>query len=337
MDTHTAYEQFIRDIKAKNYKPLYFLEGDEPYYIDQITQYIAENVLSEEERSFNQMVLYGKDTSIEQVIETARRFPMMAERQVVILKEAQELKDIDRLEKYLQAPQPSTLLVICYKYKNLDKRTRLYKQLKASAGVFSSKKLYDSQVPGWIERHFRAMNLKTEPGVSEMLTEYLGSDLGKIANEVRKLLINMEEGEDTVSRQHVESSIGISKDYNVFELQKAIGQRDSFKAQRIVQHFSYNPRAHPLVVTTGILYSYFSKLLKMHHLNGKDSRQIAAALGIHPFFAREYLEAKKNYSMKQVVGAISLLREYDMKSKGYGNITATDGDLLRELIFKIMH
>lgn len=336
MDTQSAYNSILQKIKQKDYAPLYLLHGEESYYIDQLCRYMEQNILSEEERSFNQMVFYGKDSTAQEIIETARRFPMMAERLVVILKEAQDLKDLEKMEAYVKAPPATTLMLICHKHKSLDKRTKLFKALKDKAVILESKPLYDNQVPGWISQFLSSQSLKAEAGIPEMLAEYLGNDLAKISRELSKVMVNLKD-EKTLTRKHVEESIGISKDYNVFELQKAIGQRNALKAQRIVQYFSYNPRAHPMVLTVGTLYSYFAKLVKIHQSPSRDPGAIAKLIGVHSFFAREYLQAAQNYSQPQAVRAISLLRTYDLRSKGEGNVSATDGELLRELVFKIMH
>lgn len=326
----------VSDIKNRNLKPIYFLMGEEPYYIDRISDYIQETVLTEEEKGFNQMVLYGRDVSIDDIIANAKRFPMMAEYQVVIVKEAQELsRTIESLVAYASQPQPSTILVINYKYKTLDKRKSLYKTLNKNAVVFESKKLYDNQVPNWISRVLAGQNYSITPKASQMLTEFLGTDLSKISNELNKLKIVLPEGTQ-ITPELIEENIGISKDYNNFELHKAIGARDVLKAHRIVKYFGDNPKDNPMVVTVGFLHTYFSKLLHLHGLKDKSPRSVAAALKISPYFTEEYIMAARNYPMKKVSSIIGMLREFDVKSKGVGANAIPQKDLLKEMIVKVM-
>ena len=326
----------VSDIKNRNLKPIYFLMGEEPYYIDRISDYIQETVLTEEEKGFNQMVLYGRDVSIDDIIANAKRFPMMAEYQVVIVKEAQELsRTIESLVAYASQPQPSTILVINYKYKTLDKRKSLYKTLNKNAVVFESKKLYDNQVPKWISRVLAGQNYSITPKASQMLTEFLGTDLSKISNELNKLKIVLPEGTQ-ITPELIEENIGISKDYNNFELHKAIGARDVLKAHRIVKYFGDNPKDNPMVVTVGFLHTYFSKLLHLHGLKDKSPRSVAAALKISPYFTEEYIMAARNYPMKKVSSIIGMLREFDVKSKGVGANAIPQKDLLKEMIVKVM-
>lgn len=326
----------VSDIKNRNLKPIYFLMGEEPYYIDRISDYIQETVLTEEEKGFNQMVLYGRDVSIDDIIANAKRFPMMAEYQVVIVKEAQELsRTIESLVTYASQPQPSTILVINYKYKTLDKRKSLYKTLNKNAVVFESKKLYDNQVPNWISRVLAGQNYSITPKASQMLTEFLGTDLSKISNELNKLKIVLPGGTQ-ITPELIEENIGISKDYNNFELHKAIGARDVLKAHRIVKYFGDNPKDNPMVVTVGFLHTYFSKLLHLHGLKDKSPRSVAAALKISPYFTEEYIMAARNYPMKKVSSIIGMLREFDVKSKGVGANAIPQKDLLKEMIVKVM-
>jgi DNA polymerase-3 subunit delta len=333
------YQRIINDLKNKIYKNVYFLLGDEPYYIDLIIKFIEENILSEEERSFNQVIIYGEETDIPSIINTARLFPMMSNQRVVIIKEAQYLKNLDQLVNYIEHPLDSTVLVISYKYKKLDKRTSLFKTLSKANNVelFQAEKLRDYQVPSWIEGYFKTLGIKAEKNVSHILTEFLGSDLSKIVNELEKLQIGFSDNDMVVTAEVVESKIGISKDFNNFELQNAIGQKSILKANRIIQHFEHNQQDNPIPVTLAAIFSFFRKLLIYHFTSDKSRNNIAATLRISPYFVNEYELASRNYNAKKTVQVISLLREFDMKSKGTGNVTSSHGDLLKELVFKIMH
>ena len=332
-----TFEEIFKQLNEKIYRPIYFLMGEEPYFIDRITEHIAANVLTEEEKTFNQMILYGKDTDIPTVINTAKRFPMMASRQVVIVREAQNLYRIEDLIHYVENPLESTLLVINYKYKKLDKRKKLFKALEKNSILFESKRLYDDKIPPWINSYLRSRGKKIEPKAAIILTEYLGNDLGKIANELEKLIIVLKAEQDTITSADIERNIGISKDYNNFELNNALAQRNVLKANRIVQYFGANQKNHPIILTITSVYQFFSKVLKYHFLADKSSRNVASALGIQPFFVREYETAARNYTTAKTVRVISLLREYELKSKGFGNVSAVPGELLKELIYKIIH
>lgn len=332
-----SFEEIMSDLKNRIYKPVYFLAGEEPYYIDLITSYIEENILPEAEKAFNQMVLYGEDTSIPAIIETSRRFPMMSNHQVIIVKEAQSLRKIDDLSIYIEKPLLSTILVFNYKYKALDKRTKLYKLIDSSAVYFESARLRDYQVPPWIERYLMLKGIKTEPNASAMLTEYLGTDLHKIVNELDKLLITLPEGKPVITTELIEKNIGISKDYNNFELQKAIGEKNILKANMIVHYFADNPKDNPITLTIASLFSYFTKVLTYHYLTDKSKNNVASVLKINPFFVRDYETTANRYNVKKTVEIIGLLRTYDMKTKGFGDLSSTHGDLLKELVFKILH
>jgi len=332
-----TYEEVISDLKKRIFKPVYFLAGEEPYYIDLITDYIEEYVLPEAEKSFNQAVFYGEETTVPAIIETSRRFPMMSSHQVVIIKEAQSLKKIEDLIYYVEKPLLSTLLVINYKYKVLDKRTKLCKALEQHAVYFESPRLRDYQVPAWIERFLMIKGIKTDPNASAMLTEFLGTDLHKIANELNKLIITLPEGKPVITTALIEKNIGISKDYNNFELQKAIGERNILKANMIVNYFAANPKDNPITLSIASLFSYFTKILTYHYLTDKSKNNVASVLKVNPWFVKDYEVAASKYNVSKTVGIISLLRTYDMKSKGYGDISSEPGDLLKELVFKILH
>jgi DNA polymerase-3 subunit delta len=332
-----TYEEIMADLKNRIYKPVYFLAGEESYYIDLITNYIESKVLTDEEKAFNQIILYGEDSTILSVIETARRFPMMSNNQVVIVKEAQSLKKIEDLVYYLEKPLLSTILVLNYKYKVLDKRTKLYKLIESNALYFESNKLKDYQIPAWIERYLMLKGIKTEPNASAMLTEYLGNDLHKIVNELDKLLITLPAGKPIITTELIEKNIGISKDYNNFELQKAIGEKNILKANMIVHYFSDNPKDNPINLTIASLFGYFSKLLTYHYLTDKSRNNVASVLKVNPYFVKDYELSAGKYNVSKTVQIISLLRTYDMKSKGFGDLSSTPGDLLKELVFKILH
>jgi DNA polymerase III subunit delta len=333
----STYEEIISDLRNRIFKPVYFLAGDEPYYIDLIVNYIEEKVLPESEKAFNQIVIYGDDTNIPAIIDTARRFPMMASHQVLIIKEAQTLKKIEDLAIYLEKPLSSTILVISYKYKSLDKRTKLYKTLDAGSAYFESSKLRDYQVPAWIERYLMTKGIKCDPSSSAMLTEYLGTDLHKIVNELDKLIITLEGDKQVITTALIENNIGISKDYNNFELQKAIGDRNILKANMIVKYFSDNQKDNPLTLTIVSLFGFFNKLLTYHFLTDKSKNNVAAVLKVNPFFVKDYESAASKYNTARTVQVISLLRTYDMKSKGFGDAGTDQGELLKELVYKILH
>ena len=325
------------DLKNKVYKPIYFLWGDEPYYIDLVSSFIAGNVLNEAEQSFNQSVLYGKDSEAAQVSDLARRFPMMASHQVVLLKEAQDMKSFADLLPYIENPQPLTLLVINYKYKKPDKRQKIFKLLEKQAVWFESKKLYDNQVPGWISNYASKQKYRMEPKAAALLAEFLGSDLSKIVNEVEKLTVAIGKKGDTITPALVEKHIGFSKDFNQFELQDALGKRDVLKANRIINYFAENEKKYPFPLTIISLYYFFSKLLLFHYSKDKSKQNLASTLKVNPFFVKDYEMAARRYSAAKLVEIISLLRIYDMRSKGYEGNTTPSSELTRELIFKILH
>lgn len=329
--------KIVNDIKQGNVKPIYFFMGEEPYYIDRLTEYIEDNLLTEEEKGFNQMVLYGKDVSIEDIMSSAKRYPMMAERQVVIVKEAQELsRTIEKLENYVSNPQPTTVLVFAYKYKTLDKRKKITKLLEKNGLVYESKKLYENQVADWIKRVLSGKGYTVEPKAAAMLVEFLGNDLSKINNELEKLLIILPKG-SAITPKNIEDNIGISKDYNVFELRKAIGERDQLKAYKIADHFAQNPKDNPLVMTTGLVFGFFSQLLLYHGLKDKSASNAARVLKVNPYFMKDYDIALRNYPMKKVSAIIASLRDIDVKSKGVGANSIPQRDLLKEMLVKIFN
>ena len=341
------YNQIMSELKKKIYRPVYFLMGDEPYFIDMIADYIEANVLDEMEKEFNQSILYGRDITAADVIGAAKRFPMMSEHQVVIIKEAQNIKDLvgkeDSKDKakhpfvaYIENPQPSTILVICYKYKNIDKRTSIAKLIDKNAVLFESKKLYDNQVADWINNYLKTKDFTIGQRAAGLLAEYLGTSLSKITNELDKLIINLPPKSE-ITPEHIQTNIGISKDYNVFELQNAIGKKEVLKANRIINYFAANEKENPFVVTVASLYGYFSKILIYHFLADKSKTSVASALGVNPFFVGDYERAAKGFTVGKLKSIFSYLREFDLKSKGVERGSATDGELLKEMVFKILH
>lgn len=332
-----SFEQIIQDLKQKNYKPVYFLMGDEGYYIDQITDFIANNVLSEEEKGFNQTILYGKDVEARDVIMAARRYPMMAQHQVIIVKEAQNIANIDELTVYTDNPLNSTILVINYRYKSLDKRKKLYKSIAKGGVIFESKALRDYEIPKWVNSYLKSKGKTIDAKASALLAEFLGTDLSKITHELDKLELAIGASVKQINSSHIEKNIGVSKDYNNFELQKAVLSRDVAKANKIILAFGKNPKAYPIQVTTITLFGAFVKLLSYYYLPDKSKHSVASALRINPFFVQDYVTGAKNYPARKVIQVISLLREYDMKSKGFNSSTTEPGELLKELVFKIMH
>ncbi len=329
--------KIVNEIKGGVIKPIYFFMGEEAYYIDKLTEYIEDTILTEDEKGFNQSVLYGKDVSIEDVVASARRYPMMAERQVVIVKEAQELsRTIDKLEKYAENPQPTTVLVFAYKYKTLDKRKKITKLLNQAGVVFESKKLYENQVGDWIKRVLSGKGYTIEPKAAAMLVEFLGNDLSRINNELDKLTIILPKG-STITPKIIEDNIGISKDYNVFELRKAIGERDQLKAYKIADYFSQNPKDNPLVMTTGLVFGFFSQLLQYHGLKDKSPANASKVLRVNPYFMKDYDIALRNYPMRKVSSIVATLRDIDVKSKGVGANATPQSDLLKEMLVKIFN
>ena len=336
-------KSLLQDIKQRKLKPIYFLMGEEPYYIDKISEFLGDNILTEDEKAFNQTTLYGKDVSLDEVLSTAKRFPMMAEYQVVMVKEAQDLsreilaqvdKKKNQLEAYAENPQATTILIFCYKYKKLDKRKRVYKAIAKSGVIFESKKIYENQIPTWIRDEVKRRGYSISPKAAHLLTEFLGNDLAKITNEIDKLELILN-GRKEITPEIIEENIGISKDFNNFELQKAFGTKDFTKAYRIIDYFSQNQKNHPIVLTIPILYNFFSKVLLYHGLKDKSKGSVARSLKVNPFFVSDYSTAANNYPMRQVSGIITTLREIDMKSKGVDSASATPTDLYKELLYKI--
>lgn len=333
-----SFDKIISALKARQYSPVYFLQGEETYFIDRILQYIEQNVLNEAERGFNQTIFYGKETDMTTILMAARRFPMMSDYQVIIVKEAQNIKDIDKLQSYLENPVASTILAFSYKGKKLDKRTKSAKLLSKFVH-FDSAKLYDNQVPGWTETYLKEKGYTINQKALALISESLGNDLGKIANELDKMLLNLEGTEvKNISAKEIEENIGISKDYNIFELQDAIGKRNFAKAIAIVEYFSQSKNANGnLVVVLPQLYSFFSKLYKIHYLRDRSKENVSRQLGINPFFFNDYINYFKNFSSSKVENIFTVLSEFDLKSKGVNNAGTPDGELMKEMLVKIFH
>ncbi len=332
------YEEIIRDIKSNIFSPVYFLTGEEPYFIDKITSLLENSILDEGMRGFNQTVIYGRDVTVKEVVDLSRRHPMMGNYQVVIVKEAQYINNIESIESYIGSPLDTTILIIAYKYKKVDKRKSFYKKLNSSKStvVFNSEKLRDWAIPKWIEAEIRTRDLSISPVALRLMSEYLGNDLGKITNEIDKLVINLNK-ESKITEVEIEQNIGISKDYNLFELQNAFTDRDRLKAQRIVQYFEANPKDHPLQMISPMLHNYFIKVFLYHFIKNKEPNKIAAELGVHPFFVKDYGKASKLFTPQKVKGIISRIRTLDLKSKGVDSNDSTGYGELKELVFSIMH
>ena len=338
MAKETTYEEIARNLKNKIYAPVYFLMGEEDYYIDRIADYILEHVLTETEKEFNQTVLYGSDTDIVTVINAAKRYPMMSKYQVLVVKEAQNLKNLEELSYYLKKPMPSTILVICYKHGSLDKRKKLTVELDKAGVLFESKKLKDAQLPGFITSYLKRKQVEIEPKASEMMAEFVGTDLNRMAGELEKLIITLPKGQRRITPEQIERNIGISKDFNNFELRNALIEKDVFKANQIVKYFEENPKNNPLQVTLAVLFNFFSNLMLAYYAPEKNEQGIAAQLSLRsPWQARDYQAAMRRYTGVKVMKIIEAIRQCDVRSKGVGNASISDGELLRELVYLILH
>lgn len=331
-----AWREIFEDLKKKIYAPVYFLMGEEPFFIDVISDQIEQRVLDETEKEFNQSVLYGRDVDVATIVSTAKRYPMMANHQVVIVKEAQVIKDIEQLEGYVKNPLKSTLLVICYKYKTIDRRKSFYKTLVKEGVVLDSKKLYDNEMPGWISNYVKNSGYRIGDRAAQLLADHLGNDLGKVVNELKKVYISLAKGGE-VTTNIIEQNIGISKDFNVFELQNAFTEKNALKAFQIAKYFADNPKSNPFVVTIAVLHTYFTRILLYHSLKDKNEANVSKELGIRPFFVKDVKAAANKYPLSKVFLIMSLLREYDLKSKGVDSPNTDHGELLKELTYKILN
>jgi DNA polymerase III subunit delta len=353
--------QLMLDLRRRIFKPVYFLSGEETYYIDLVSDFIEQNALEENEREFNQDVVYGKDVDLPTVLALAKQFPMMSDYKVVIVKEAQNLKELakstgdDEGERekdksktsptaaalaqftaYVQNPLASTILVFCYKYKTIDKRSAAAKALQKNAVFIETKKMYDNQVPEWIGNYIKEKGYVIGPKSTFLLSEFIGNDLSRITNEIEKLVIGLEKGAE-ITPALVQDKIGISREYNVFELQDALGTKDVMKANRIVTHFAANEKEHPLVVITATLFNYFTKIYRYQSLTDKSKFAAAQAMGVNPYFVEGYARAAGNYPPVKMRQIFNHLKECDLKSKGIDNASIEGGELLKELVYKILH
>lgn len=332
--------QILQDLQQNKYAPLYFLQGEEPFFIDQVSDYIEEHALTESEKSFNLTVIYGKDAQLLQVLESARRFPMMAQRQVIIVKEAQEMSDLgkkeglEKLQKYAENPVPSTVLVFCHKHKKIDGKTKAAKSIKKNAVLLETKKLYDNEIHPWVKSYSQQKGLKISDKACLLLAEAIGNDLHRIANELEKVLLTHPKGEE-IGESEILEKVGISREYNVFELQKALATKDRFKAFQIAKFFLANPRQHPIIATIAVLYNFFSKLLVYHQYKRKPQNELAKLMGVNPFFLRDYAAASGKYPLPKARQIISYLHLADMHAKGIDGTTDED-KILIELLYKIM-
>lgn len=333
-----SFELIKEDIRNRRFKPVYLLMGEEPYYIDELTEMFINSVMPEEERAFNQTILYGKDTDAGQLINLARSFPMMSEHQLIVLKEAQNLDKIEQLELYVKNPLPSTILVLNYKNGTLDKRKKLYAEISKNGQIFQSDKIPEYKIPAFINEYLREKGLKIDQKSAQMLTDYLGNDLSKITNEIDKLRIFMPQGQTQITAELIEQNIGISKDFNNFELLKALVDKNIYKVNQIADYFEKNPKNNPMIMTLSVLFNFFSNLMICYWAKDKSDKGLADELGLRsPYQGRDYAQAIRNYNAFKCMEIISLLRTYDAKSKGVDNVSVPDGELLKELLFKITH
>lgn len=333
-----SFDEIKRNILQKKFAPIYLFQGEEDYFIDQLTNLLIENVLDESERDFNQTLLYGSDSDVATIMNAARRFPMMAEKQLVVVREAQSLKNIEGLAFYASNPLQSTVLALNFKHGKLDGRKKLASEIGKTGVVFESKKLYDNQIPAFINSYLQTKQLTIDPKSAQLLADYLGVNLSKLTGELEKLSISLPEGQLRITPELIERNIGISKDYNNFELQDAIASRDILKVNRIVNYFEANQKNNPYIVSLTVLFNFFSNLMICHYEPDKSENGIKTALGLRfGFQVSSYTLAMRNYSAFKTMNIISLLRTYDGKGKGVGNSSVSPGELLKELVFKIMH
>lgn len=349
--TGLSAESILKDIKSGKYAPIYFLQGTEPFFIDQISDYIEKHAISDADKGFNQTILYGKDSQIGTIITAAKRFPMMADRQVVIVKEAQDVSDLEKyakskvagkeiefnaLEEYSKKPLPSTILVFCFKYKTLDGRKALAKVMEQNALVFTSKGLYDNELPAWISAYIKSIQHEMNEQAVRLMCEFVGNNLTRVANEIDKIIVNLKE-KTTITEAHVMQFVAVSKEYNVFELQKGLGTKNILLCNKIINYFAENPKDNPIQLTIGSLFGYFSKLLLVKTNKPTNEFDASKVLGVMPFIAKEYMASAQKYNSSQILNTFTYLREADMKSKGYGVGTNDDTQVMKELVFKILH
>ena len=310
--------------------------GDEPYYIDKIADFAYNKILDEQQKEFNQNILYGKDVTVEDIISEAKQFPFGSENRVLIIKEAQHIKNIDKLQNYIANPQLSTLLFICYKGKTIDRRKKIVKELEKNCIVFESKQLYENQIPKWISSYLRDKGFHIDEKSTVLLSNFLGLDLSNIVNELEKLMLVVD-SKKIITNEIIEKNIGISKDYNIFELQNALSERNSVKCYEIIKYFISNTKRNPLVIIIGSLFSFFQKIMTYHNLKDKSRKNASNVLKINPFFLNQYIRTSKHYNTRQLLKIFTIIKEYDLRSKGIKNRNTNEKELLRELIFKILN
>ncbi len=331
-------DDILKELRAKQYRPVYYLMGEEPYYIDLIADYITDNILTETEKEFNLTVVYGADVDIATVINAAKRYPMMSEHQVVVVKEAQNIRNMEELSYYLQKPLLSTILVICHKHGVLDRRKKLAAEIEKTGVLFESKKVKDAQLPAFITSYIKRKGIDVEPKATAMLADFVGADLSRLTGELEKLIITLPKGHTRVTPEQIEKNIGISKDYNNFELRSALVEKDVLKANKIIKYFEENPKTNPIQMTLSLLFGFFSNLMLAYYAPEKSEQGIANMLGLRtPWQAKDYLAAMRRYNGVKTMQIIGEIRYADAKSKGVGNPSLSDGDILRELVFKILH
>ena len=331
-------DDILKELRAKQYRPVYYLMGEEPYYIDLIADYITDNILTETEKEFNLTVVYGADVDIATVINAAKRYPMMSEHQVVVVKEAQNIRNMEELSYYLQKPLLSTILVICHKHGVLDRRKKLAAEIEKTGVLFESKKVKDAQLPAFITSYMKRKGIDVEPKATAMLADFVGADLSRLTGELEKLIITLPKGHTRVTPEQIEKNIGISKDYNNFELRSALVEKNVLKANKIIKYFEENPKTNPIQMTLSLLFGFFSNLMLAYYAPEKSEQGIANMLGLRtPWQAKDYLAAMRRYNGVKTMQIIGEIRYADAKSKGVGNPSLSDGDILRELVFKILH
>ena len=331
-------DDILKELRAKQYRPVYYLMGEEPYYIDLIADYITDNILTGTEKEFNLTVVYGADVDIATVINAAKRYPMMSEHQVVVVKEAQNIRNMEELSYYLQKPLLSTILVICHKHGVLDRRKKLAAEIEKTGVLFESKKVKDAQLPAFITSYMKRKGIDVEPKATAMLADFVGADLSRLTGELEKLIITLPKGHTRVTPEQIEKNIGISKDYNNFELRSALVEKDVLKANKIIKYFEENPKTNPIQMTLSLLFGFFSNLMLAYYAPEKSEQGIANMLGLRtPWQAKDYLAAMRRYNGVKTMQIIGEIRYADAKSKGVGNPSLSDGDILRELVFKILH
>ena len=331
-------DDILKELRAKQYRPVYYLMGEEPYYLDLIADYITDNILTETEKEFNLTVVYGADVDIATVINAAKRYPMMSEHQVVVVKEAQNIRNMEELSYYLQKPLLSTILVICHKHGVLDRRKKLAAEIEKTGVLFESKKVKDAQLPAFITSYMKRKGIDVEPKATAMLADFVGADLSRLTGELEKLIITLPKGHTRVTPEQIEKNIGISKDYNNFELRSALVEKDVLKANKIIKYFEENPKTNPIQMTLSLLFGFFSNLMLAYYAPEKSEQGIANMLGLRtPWQAKDYLAAMRRYNGVKTMQIIGEIRYADAKSKGVGNPSLSDGDILRELVFKILH